>query len=214
MLDAKINMIKQQIQTWGVTDEKVLRLFERIDRVHFVPKEHADLAYADMALPLLQDEQMLAPSVQAKMLEALALQPHETVLEIGTGTGYFTALLAASAHHVTSVEFHKGLSNLAAKNLANQGVLNVNLIIGNGATGVKLPEPVDVIVITGALPFLPAGFKACLKETGRILAILGEENAMHVTRLNRVGAGYDTTSLFDTATKTLLRAPAVERFVF
>lgn len=214
MLDAKTNMIKQQLQTWDVNDQSILHLFERIDRVHFVGKEQTDLAYADMALPLPHDEEMLAPKIQAKMLEALALQLHETVLEIGTGSGYLTALMAACVHHVTSIEFHKDISASAAQNLQNQGCLNVTLLVGNGASGVKLEKPVDVIVITGGLPFLPAGFQDCLSEKGRILAILGEGSDMRVTLITRSGKGHQATPLFETATKMLRRAPEAERFVF
>lgn len=214
MIDAKVNMIKQQIRTWGVNDEAVIHLFERIDRRYFVAKEHEDIAYADMALPLLNAEEMLMPSVQARMLQALRLKPTETVLEIGTGSGFFTALLAGLAHHVISIEFHRDLSSWAAQNLKNQGVLNVELLVGNGANGVKLAEPTDVIVITGGLPFLPEGFKSCIKETGRILALLGNEKAMQVTLIEKQGEKINTTGLFETVTKTLLRAPEAERFVF
>ncbi len=214
MRDAKINMIKQQLQSNGVSDHDVLHLFERIDRQHFVAKDQLDLAYADMALPLLHGEAMLEPTVQAKILEALALKPHETVLEIGTGLGYLTALLAASAKHVTSIEFHKDLSEIAAQNLHNQGSLNVDLRVGNGANGVKLERPVDVIVITGGLYFLPEGFKSSLAEGGRILAILGEAPSMRVSLITRSGTAYRSLPLFETVTKMLLRAPEAERFVF
>lgn len=214
MLDAKINMIKQQLRTEGVTDERIIHLFERIDRQHFVLKEVMDLAYADMPLPLPHNEEMLTPTVQAKMLQALNLQTEETVLEVGTGSGFLTALMASLCQGVISVEFHKDLSDWAGQNLKNQGVLNIELAVGNGASGIKLAEPVDVIVITGAVPYLSESFKACLKEDGRILAILGEGADMQMTLIQRVGAHYRSTPLFETATKTLLRAPEVERFVF
>lgn len=214
MLDAKINMIKQQLRTAGVIDEKIISLFERIDRQHFVLKEALDLAYADMPLPLPHNEEMLTPSVQGRMLQALNLKPTETVLEIGTGSGFFTAMLASLAQSVLSIEFHKDLSDWAGQNLKNQGVLNAELLVGNGANGIKLAEPVDVIVITGGLPFLAKGFKTCLKEEGRILAILGEGANMQVVLLQRDGAKFHTEILFETSVKMLLRAPDVERFVF
>ena len=214
MFDLKISMIKQQIHAQGVTDGKLLHLFERIDRQFFVGKHQRALAYADLALPLMRGEEMLAPSVQAKMLDALQIQADETVLEIGTGTGFFTALLAGLAKEVISVEFHKALSEMASINLKNQGVLNVNLVVGNGASGVKVAEPMDVLVITGALPFLPAGFKQALKPNGRILAILGDALFQQVTLIKRAGEVYTATPLFETTTKTLLRAQTTERFVF
>ena len=214
MFEAKSNMIKEQIRTVGVTNEKIMHLLERVDRKYFVPKNCEDLAYAETALPLPHDEEMLSPSVQARILEALELKQNETVLEIGTGTGFLTAMLASLSHKVISVEFHKDISEIAKKNLNNQGILNVELMVGNGAAGVKLPEPVDVIVITGALPFLPEGFKAFLKPKGRILAILGNAVVQEVMLFNRKNKQFTTESLFETTTKVLRRAPEVERFTF
>lgn len=214
MLDAKVNMIKQQIRSWNVTDEKVLNLFERIDRIHFVTKEQQDLAYADISLPLLHGEEMLSPVVQAKILAALNLQPHEIVLEIGTGNGFLTALLAALAKQVISIEFHKDMSVIAARNLKNQGVLNAELMIGNGLKGQALDQSVDVVLITGALPYLPDIFKTYIKPGGRILAILGDFPAMHVSLITVENSRYVEATLFETVTRTLLRAPDIERFKF
>ena len=214
MFEAKSNMIKQQIRTAGVTNEKIVHLLERVDRKYFVPKNCEDLAYAEIALPLPHDEEMLSPCVQARILEALSLKQNETILEIGTGTGFLTALLASLSHKVISIEFHKDISEIAKKNLKNQGILNVELMVGNGAVGVKLSEPVDAIVITGALPFLPEGFKALLKPKGRILAILGNTEVQEVMLLKQKNKQFTTQSLFETTTKMLRRAPEIERFTF
>ena len=128
---------------------------------------------------------MLSPVVQAKLLQAADVQAGETVLEVGTGNGFLTALLAQLAQHVTSVEYYVDLQEVAAQNLARVGCQNVSLAVGNAASGWKLDQPVDVVVLTGGLPFLPEAFKKCVKPGGRIVAILGEAAAMQVTVLRQ-----------------------------
>ena len=212
---AKTNMIKQQIRTYDVTDEAVLHLFEHIDRAAFVNPEFQDLAYADMMLPILCEQVMLSPADQAKMLQALQIKPTETVLEIGTGNGFFTALLASLAKEVISVEVHEELSMEAEQHLQRLGIHNVNLQVGNGANGWKVDAPVDVIVITGSLPFLPQNFKNCLQEQGRILAILGDTpGAMQVSLVTAQGENHRITPIFETDAPQLEKALQPERFVF
>ncbi len=210
----KTNMIKQQIRSWGVTDETVIHLFETIDRARFVTKAHCDLAYADMNLPMAHGEEMLSPKIQAKILDALQIQKTETVLEVGTGNGFLTALLSHLAKQVISVEFHRDIAALAAKNLAEQVCHNIDLEIGNAANGWKLVDPADLIVITGSLPFLPESFKACLTPKGRIFAILGEGDAMRATLIQRDGDHFTEHRLFETKIRPLMRAPEPERFTF
>lgn len=210
----KTNMIKQQIRTWGVTDETIIHLFEYVDRARFVGKTQQDLAYADMRLPLAHGEEMLSPKIQAKILDALQIQKNETVLEVGTGNGFLTALLSQLAKQVVSIEFHRDLSALAAKNLAEQVCHNIDLEVGNAANGWKLMEPVDVIVITGSLPFLPESFKNCLTPTGRLFAILGETDAMQATLVERKTDHFNQKNLFETQVRPLLRALEPERFTF
>jgi protein-L-isoaspartate(D-aspartate) O-methyltransferase len=210
----KDNMLSQQIRTWGKVEGKIEELFRRVDRAAFLLPAFQDFAYADMALPLLHGEVMLSPVVQAKLLQALELQPHETVLEVGTGNGFFTALLARSAQHVTSVEYYSDLQEEAAHHLAREGIHNITLSVGNAANGWKLSKPVDVVVITGGLTFLPEAFKKCLKSGGRIVAILGESAAMHVTSVQQEAGLWIAQPLFETTVPLLLKAPELERFVF
>ena len=214
--DAKANMIKQQIRTIGVTDPTIIHLFQEIDRTAFVSPEHQDLAYADMMLPIGNDQVMLSPADQARILQVLKIQPHETVLEIGTGNGFLTALLAKLASEVISVELQATLRSEAAVHLRRLHIDNVKLEGGNAANGWKLEAPVDVVVITGSLPFLPTSFKACIKERGRILAILGEQpGAMQVSLITRRDDNeYKIKSLFDTNAPALEKAVQPERFVF
>lgn len=210
---AKENMVKQQIRTNEITDEAVINLFETIDRAAFLAPEYQDLAYADMCLPINCDQVMLSPLDQAKMLQALNLKKHETVLEIGTGNGFLTALLAKLTKSVTSVEIYPELKEEAAQHLARLYIHNVNLQVGNGANGWEV-EPVDVIVITGALPFLPETFKLCLREQGRIMAILGDNPVMKVCLVEHKNNAYAITPVFETNVPTLEKAPQPERFTF
>ncbi|MCX7122279.1 MAG: protein-L-isoaspartate O-methyltransferase [Gammaproteobacteria bacterium] len=207
-------MLSQQIRTWGKVDGKIEDLFRLIDRASFLAPAFQDFAYADMTLPLLHGEIMLSPVVQAKLLQVLNLQVHETVLEVGTGNGFLTALLARQAKHVTSVEYYADLSEIALKNLAKVNGHNVKLCVGNAATGWALDAPVDAVIITGGLPFLPEAFKKCLKPNGRIVAILGEGAAMQVTLICLKGRQWISEKMFETTVPLLLKAPELERFVF
>ncbi|MDF2529447.1 MAG: protein-L-isoaspartate O-methyltransferase [Gammaproteobacteria bacterium] len=212
---ARINMIKQQIRTWDVTDNTVLEAFAAVPREEFVDPSYRDLAFADTTLPLAHNEVMLSPKVEGKMLQALDIQPHETVLEIGTGSGYFTALLAKMAKHVYSVEFYSDLSQNASAHLKRHRINNVSLEIGNAARGWDYhANEIDVLVITGSLPFLPDSFKSCLKETGRLMAILGDSPNMKVTLIKKNGKDWAAKNLFETVAPTLLYAQQPERFVF
>ncbi|MDO8955180.1 MAG: protein-L-isoaspartate O-methyltransferase [Gammaproteobacteria bacterium] len=212
---ARLNMIKQQIRTWDVTDYKVLEAFSAVPREEFVDPAFRDLAFSDTNLALGHNEIMLSPIIEGKMLQALEIQPHETVLEIGTGSGYFTALLAQFAKHVYSVEFYSDLSQNAAQHLKNRRITNVSLEIGNAARGWNFhKDKVDVLVITGSLPFLPESFKSCLKESGRLMAILGDSPNMEVTLIKKQPNGWVATPLFETVAPALLYAQQPERFVF
>ncbi|MDF2690299.1 MAG: protein-L-isoaspartate O-methyltransferase [Gammaproteobacteria bacterium] len=212
---ARINMIKQQIRTWDVTDHTVLEAFSEVPREEFVDPAYRDLAFADTCLPLAHNEVMLSPKTEGKMLQALDIKPHETVLEIGTGSGYFTALLAKLAKHVYSVEFYSDLSQTAATHLKRHRINNVSLEIGNAARGWNYhASEVDVLVITGSLPFLPEAFKSCVKENGRLMAILGDAPSMEVTLIKKQNQGWVAQGLFETVAPILLYAQQPERFVF
>ena len=210
----KENMLSQQIRTWGKVDEKIEDLFRLIDRASFVAPPFRDFSYADMEIPLLHGEVMLSPVVQAKLLQVLNLQAHETVLEVGTGNGFFTALLGRLAKQVISVEYYADLQEIALQNLAKVGCHNAQLYVGNAANGWKLDAPVDAVVITGGLPFLPETFKKCLKPGGRIVAILGEGAAMQVSRVLAQGQKWISEKMFETTVPLLLKALEPERFVF
>lgn len=213
---ARINMIKQQVQTWNVTDHEVLELLNKIPRDLFVPENYKTLAFADMEIPLGEGEIMLSPKLEAKLLQALHVQSHEVVLEVGTGSGYFTALLARRARHVYSVEIHAELNRQAKENLAKLHVRNISLEVGNAAIGWVNEEPAyDVIVLTGSVPVLPNQFKQQLRIGGRLLAIVGDRPVMEVQMIERLGENeWHTRSLFETVVPPLLCVTEPSRFVF
>src|SRR5690606_30919476 len=155
---ARFNMVEQQIRPWEVLDPRVLELLFEVKREDFVPPEHRALAFADLEIPLGHGESMMAPKLEARLLQELDVQPGDAVYEVGTGSGYLTALLARRARHVTSVEIYADLRERAARNLAAAGIANVTLLDGDGARELLAPGPFDVIVLTGSTPILPQAF--------------------------------------------------------
>jgi len=211
---ARFNMIEQQIRTWEVLDPVVLDLLHQVPREEFVPAAYRGLAFADLEIPLGHGQSMLSPKLEARMLQALGLRKTDTVLEIGTGSGYMTALLANLAQHVYSVEIIQELSQGAAQKLAAHGIANVTLEVGDGAHSWDAGN-YDVIVLTGSLPLLPADFQARLKPGGRLLAVVGEAPAMEAMLVTCVSPGvYHRTTLFETSIPALANAPQPQRFHF
>jgi len=212
---ARHNMVVSQIRTWDVFDDRILELVSRAPRQEFVPAALRNLAFADMQLPLGDGEVMMAPLVEARFLQELAIKPTDTVLEIGTGSGYVTWLLSQLAAKVHSVEIRGEFTQRASEKLAAHGAANVELEIGDGARGWARPAPYDVIFVTGSLPVLPEEFKKQLKIGGRLAVIVGDAPVMEarlITRLNELG--YDNRSLFETMIPPLRNATAPDRFVF
>jgi protein-L-isoaspartate(D-aspartate) O-methyltransferase len=186
----------------------------------FVPPHLRALAFVDFELPLTVDgkatgETMLAPKVEARILQEIAIQPHEQVLEIGTGSGYMAALAAHRAHTVWTVEIDPALQAFGGANLVRAGVRNARVEGGDGAHGWARHAPYDVIIVSGSLPFVPSGMLQQLKVGGRLAAIVGQEPAMHAEVITRTTAeSYETLSLFETCTRPLRHAaqPAAFRF--
>ncbi len=211
---ARYNMIEQQIRPWDVMDDQVLDLLVQLPREDFVPEAYKAMAFMDMPLPLGHDQCMMPPKLEARILQALALQPHETILEIGTGSGYFTALLARSCAHVYSVELYADLSEQAQQNLEEHHIHNVSLEVGDAAQGWSQHDRVDAIVITAALPVLPDQFRQDLKVGGRMIAIIGDSPSMEVQLIHRTGErDWTTENLFETDMPCLVNARQPERFV-
>jgi protein-L-isoaspartate(D-aspartate) O-methyltransferase len=210
---ARFNMIEQQIRPWNVLAQDVLDLLTVVRREEFVPAAYRSLAFFDTDIPLPGGESMLAPKVEARILQEANVKKHEQVLEIGAGSGYMAALLAYKARHVTTVEIDPGLKALAEQNLSGYGVANVSVELGNGAQGWQ--GEYDVIVISGALPFLPDAFLKQIKVGGRILAIIGEAPVMSLQVITRTSDQvYDTVNVFELMAKPLHAASEHSHFTF
>jgi len=212
---ARYNMIEQQIRPWNVLDLEVLDLFNLIHREDFVPAEYKNSACSDFEIPLGNGQCMLPPRMEARLIQTLKVQPHETVLEIGTGSGYMTALLAHFALRVFSVEINQEVSTEAGRKLASHDISNVTLEIGDGANGWDAHAPYDVILLTGSTPALSENFEKSLNVNGRLLAIVGDEPNMEVQLVTRVSeTGFKRETLFETVVPALQNAPEPARFSF
>ena len=212
---ARFNMIEQQIRPWNVLDQDVLDTLVVVKREHFVPEAAKALAFVDTEIPLGGGEAMFTPKLEARLLQEIQLKKHETVLEIGTGSGYMAALLGHKARAVTTVEISSELKALAEANLDKAGVSNVTVEQGNGAQGWDKGAPYDVIVISGALEVLPEAFLKQVKVGGRIAAIIGQAPVMSCNIITRVSdTGYDTVKVFETNVKYLADAAAHSHFTF
>jgi protein-L-isoaspartate(D-aspartate) O-methyltransferase len=212
---ARYNMVESQIRTWEVLDQRVLYTVSAVKREDYVPDKYRPLAFVDMEIPLGHGEVMLAPKLEARMLQELTLKGTDRVLEVGTGSGYLTALLAALAAHVYSVEWHADLSESARARLADHGVRNVTLEIGDAGQGWSRHAPYDAILLTGSVPLLPKTLEAQLKPRGRLLAVVGDPPAMTARLVTNVSEGiYNEVGLFETCIAPLRNVPQPERFVF
>lgn len=212
---ARVTMIESQVRTWEVLDQSVLDLLLVVRREEFVPEKHRALAFADMEIPLGHGEMMLSPKLEARMVQELGIHKTDKVLEIGTGSGYVTALCAKLGGQVVSVDRVPEFSQSAARKLAGHGIRNVQLIVGEAAEGWPSTGPYDVILATGSLPFLPDSLKGQLRPGGRLLAVVGEPpvmTAMLVTRISE--QAFNSVGLFETSIPALRNVRQPERFVF
>jgi protein-L-isoaspartate(D-aspartate) O-methyltransferase len=205
---ARFNMIEQQIRPANVLDQSVLELLAVVKREDFVPAAHRALAFMDLEVPLPEGESMLAPKIEARLLQALAPARHERVLEIGAGSGYMAALLAHKAQQVVSYEIHPALVTLARTNLQRADVVNVEVRQGDGAKGDAAGAPWDAIVLSGSVAEVPQGLLDQLKVGGRLIAIVGDEPVMRALLITRSSqTDWHRAVLFDTV------APRLHGFV-
>ena len=212
---ARFNMVEQQIRTWEVLDQQILDLLFEVRREDFVVAEYRSLAFVDMEIPIGKGETMLTPKLEARMLQELAVLPGDRILEVGTGSGYMTALLARRGAHVTSVEIDPEFSVAAAAKLAAHGIANITLDVGDAARGWDQRGPYDVIVLTGSVPVLADEFQRSLKPGGRLLAVVGEAPVMQARLTTSAGGGAcNTVTLFETCIPVLRNAPQPARFEF
>jgi protein-L-isoaspartate(D-aspartate) O-methyltransferase len=212
---ARFNMIEQQIRPWEVLDQDVLNLLTIVKRENFVPAAYRNIAFADLEIPLPGGERMLAPRVEARILQELAVHKGETVLEIGTGSGYMAALLAHRGRSVTTVEISPELADFAKQNLTTNGVANVEVITGDGALGWNQGAPYDVICVSGGLPVMPQEFLEQLKIGGRIAAFVGSAPVMKAQIITRVDEKqFRVSDVFETLVAPLKNAVHPSQFKF
>jgi len=216
---ARFNMIEQQIRPWDVLDPAVLALLAIVKREDFVPPAYRSLAFVDSEIPLPTadggQESMLAPKVEARLLQELSVARHEKVLEIGAGSGYMAALLAHKSRQVISLEIHPDLARMASDNLKRGAVVNASVRQMDGAQGLAGEAPFDVIVLSGSVASVPSALLAQLKVGGRLSAIVGQQPIMRAVRVTRSGE-HDFTSvdLFDTVAPRLHGFDEPTRFHF
>jgi len=212
---ARFNMVEQQVRPWDVLDQRVLDLLGSVPREAFVPDTYRELAFADLELPIGHDQVMLPPRTQARALQSLDVRAADRVLEVGTGSGYLTALLARLAHHVYSVEILPELAELASRNLTAIGVTNATVETGDAAAGWPRHAPYDVILVGGAMASVPDSLREQLRTGGRMFVVAGDEPVMEARLITRVGENQWTDeALFETRIPPLANVPEPSRFVF
>ncbi len=212
---ARFNMVEQQIRPWEVLDTKVLDLLHVVRREDYVPDAYKALAFADLEIPIGHGERMLSPKLEARILQELAVTANDRILEIGTGSGYMTALLASQGSHVYSVDILGSFSDGAATRLAQHGLHNVTLETGDASRGWDKHGPYDVIVLTGSVPVLSVAFQNSLCVGGRLFAVVGEAPVMDARLITCMAHGaWDSASLFETCVPALRNAPQRASFSF
>ena len=212
---ARFNMVEQQIRPWEVLDQDVLDLLMTVKREEFVPAAYRDLAFTEVEIPIGCGQVMLKPVIEGKVLQALRLGKADSVLEIGTGSGYFAALLAARTEWVRTIELEPELVKLAGANLARNGVENVVVVQGDGIAGWAERAPYDVIVVSGGLPFVPQALLEQLKVGGRLFAFVGEAPVMKARLVTCEAEGrFRTEDIFETVVPMLKNAPQRDGFSF
>lgn len=213
--ETRSNMVMQQIRTWNVLDDNVLDLLYKIRREEFVPAENRAMAFVDMEIPLGYGQVMLAPKMEARILQELHIRKTDKILEVGSGSGYMTALLAEKGTHVYSVEVIPELKAIAENNLTAHAITNVTVEQGDAARGWSSHAPYDVIVLTASTPVLPETFQNSLNPRGRLFAIVGENPVMEALLITCTTAGeFKTIKLFETSTAPLINALQPARFTF
>ncbi len=212
---ARFNMIEQQIRTWDVLDPKVLNLLRDFPREEFVPDQHKALAFVDMNIPLDHGQTMMQPKMEARLLQELSLTNQDKVLEIGTGSGYLTGLLAGCAHSVDTIDIFADFIETARGKLKAHDLNNINYFEGDAAPGWDGEGPYDAIIITGSLPTLPESYKLNLSLNGRLIAIVGQAPVMAAVLIQRLEENsWHEVSLFETSLPPLINAEPPSNFVF
>lgn len=211
---ARTQMVTQQVRAWDVLDPVVLGVLSDVPREFFVPARYQALAFADTGIPLPCGQVMMAPQVEGRMLQALGIAPGDSVLEVGTGSGFITACLARLAAGVTSLEIHEELAAAARDRLEAVGTGNAEVVTADVFRHVP-GRSWDVVVLTGSLPVYDPRFEQWLAPGGRLFAIVGERPVMDARLVRRLGdSEWARESLFETVIPPLLNAPSAGKFTF
>jgi protein-L-isoaspartate(D-aspartate) O-methyltransferase len=211
---ARRQMIEQQVRAWEVLDLRVLETMQRVPREEFTPPAYRDLAFADLSVPLGHGQSMLPPKLEGRILQSLAIQPDDRVLEVGTGSGFFAACLGALARSVRSIDIFPDFVDAARANLQRAGAHNVAVDAMDAMT-LSVNGAYDVIALTGSLPLYDTRFERALAPGGRLFAVLGQGPVMEAQRVTRTGpSDWLRESLFETFMEPLVHAPEPPRFVF
>ena len=212
---ARSNMIEQQIRPWDVLDMDVLGLLSEIHREDFIPEDYRELAFTDMRIVIGHEQTTMTPKVEARLLQSLKLTADDSVLEIGTGCGYLTALMAKSAKHVKSIDIYPDFITAASDKLIKTGLTNIELDSADAYDLLEKPEKYDVVVLTASLPGMDDRFLNLLNENGRMFVIVGESPAMEACILTKQGDSYSKQeSIFETDLPALIGTPQKEKFEF
>lgn len=212
---ARFNMVEQQVRPWEVLDVQVLDVLEQVHREDFVPVRYRKMAFADLSIPLAHAQSMMCPKVEGRMLQALGIREDQSVLEIGTGSGFITACLSLMAKRVVSVEIFEDLQDEAKLRLQEKYLHNIELFVGDVMRGWQPEQAHDVVVVTGSVPELPAQFREWVNPGGRLFVVTGESPAMEARLLTRVGfSDWREESLFETDLIRLVHAEPPPEFTF
>ncbi len=212
---ARHTMIEQQIRTWEVLDQHTLDLIAAIHREDFIPAQHRNIAFVDTQIPLGHGQYTFSPKMEARIIQSLALKPTDTVLEIGTGCAYLTALLASACAYVYSVDIFPDFSQSALSKLKRLGIDNAEMLVGDGINGWAQQAPYDVIVVTGSMAELDDNLIRQLNPGGRLFSIIGVSPLMQARLSMREGENaVKKEILFETDVLPLIGAPSADKFAF
>ncbi len=212
---ARKNTIDQQIRPWGGLNYIANNALRDIPREEFVPEKYKNLAFADMEIPLSNKAKMLSPKIEGRLLDALDIKKDETVLEVGTGSGYLTAVVSKLCKSVTSIEIDEELSNNAQEKLSALNIDNVQLEVGDASKGWNSNDFFDVVIVGSAVPKITGRYFHLLNVGGRIFVVEGKGNAMHAKLITRISEHkWETKSLFETHIDTMQGLESCASFEF
>ncbi|NWF39565.1 methyltransferase domain-containing protein [Mariprofundus sp. NF] len=217
---ARRNMVEYQIRCCKVLDPTTLDLIESMPRENFLPEHLRSLAYMEGHVPLPANQEMLSPLQEAMILQCLMLEGHERVLEIGTGTGFLTTMLAMQAAEVVGCEIHATLADLSRDNISNHGINNAKVLQVNAmdpdamAALTEMQQPFDVIVLGASIKEVPAHIQALLAENGQMMAFIGSNPVVSLIHRRKVGNNAQDVGMFETLLQDMEGVPECREFVF